>query len=438
MRVIWSPHRRRLLLVGMLTSCAPQRSEPIQPIAEAKPAKLEPSRCVPFAGEDRDPSVRGSPRTEAVSCCESNYGFDPQLAARSCGFTEYLGESEELACVHRFLDRRGFLHELRITPIIGLELEAAIALHESGEFDQSHVAGWMAERRDTWLSRTPTRQWALLSGWSATRRLTWTAEACDADAMLPVLHAMADTPARDDVRTPLPRLELVETQVPVPAHLLEPRATPEPTRHPLPEHATALIEATLHAAAREQLEHFVAHIDTSARWGLPDRRELAGRPILADDGGLAAMAALRRAAARLPEGLELHCPELDRRTVPLVRRGEATMWCMWVSDDHLDMLAFALRGRVEAGEADASIVYIGLFPEAPLGPVIMPGEPPPPPVPARPPIICGDPHAVDYPGLCPDPDAVEEDDDDGETTQPPELSDSASGSGGRSSSSSSR
>jgi hypothetical protein len=415
MRVIWSPRRRHLLLVGMLTSCAPQRSEPIQPIAKA-PTKVEPSRCVLFTGEDRDPSVRGSPRTEAPNCCESNYGFDPQLAARSCGFTEYLGESEELACVHRFVDRRGLVHELRITPIIGLGFEAAIALHESGEFDPTHVAGWMPERHDTWLSQTPARQWALLSGWSATRRLTWTPEACEPEAMLPVLRAMADAPARDDLRTPLPRLELVETNVPIPTDLLDQpaRASLQATRYPLPEHASALIEASLHAAALEQLEDFVAHIDTSARWGLPDRRELSGRPILAEDGGVESMAALRRAAARFPEALELHCPELDRRTVPLVRRGEATMWCMLVSEDHLDMLAFALRGRIEAGEADASIVYIGLFPEPPLGPVIVPGEPPPPPIPARPPIICGDPHAVDYPGLCPDPDAVE-DDDDGET-----------------------
>jgi hypothetical protein len=211
-----------------------------------------------------------------------------------------------------------------------------------------------------------------------------------------------------------------------------------PASAKLPDRATALIEATLHAAAHERLEDFVAHVDVDARWGLPDRRQLAGRSILAD-GGVAAMAALRRSAARLPEGLTLHCPELDRRTVPQVRRGEATMWCMWVSDDHLDVLVFELRGRIDAGEGDASIVYIGLFPDAPHGPVIVPGEPPPPPIRARPPIICGDPHAVDYPGLCPDPDALEDEEAEyGEQVQPPELSDSASGPGGRSSSSSSR
>jgi hypothetical protein len=427
------------LFVGILTSCVPQRSEPEQPVPELEQAEIVPSRCVPFVGGDRDPSLRGSPRTDVPSCCESSYGFDPQLAARSCGFTEYLGESEELACVHRFVDPRGFLHELRVTPIFGLEFEAVIALHESGEFDETHQAGWMHERHDAWLSQTPTRQWALMSGWPAMRRLTWTPEACDAEAMVPVLRAMAEAPALDDVQTPLPRLEFIDEPVASSASLLDryARVSDESPRHPLPEHATTLIESTLTAVAHEQLEDFVARVDAGARWGLPDRRELAGRPIFAD-GGAAAMTALRRAAARFPEELVLHCPELDRRTVPLVRRGEATMWCMWVSEDHLDVLAFALRGRIEAGEADGSIVYMGLFPDAPHGPVIVPGEPPPPPIRARPPIICGDPHAVDYPGLCPEFDVIDDDDEDGESAQPPELSDSASGSGGESSSSESR
>lgn len=431
------------LFVGMLTSCAPQRSEPEQPRPQPEQREISISRCVPFAGDDRDPSLRGTPRTEASRCCESSYGFDPQLAMRSCDFAEYLGESEELACVHRFVDRRGFLHELRVTPIIGLGFEDAIALHERGEFDDTHVADWLSEAKHIWLSQTPARQWALLSGWSATRRLTWTPEACDTDAMLPVITAMADASAQDDVHTPLPRLSFDEP-VPTSDSLLDhyARVSGEPGRHPLPDRATSLIEAALHAAAHERLEDFLTHVDAHARWGLPDRRELAGRPIFAD-GGVAAMAALRRSAARLPQGLTLHCPELDRRTVPLVRRGEATMWCMWVSDDHLDMLVFALRGRIDAGEGDASIVYIGLFPDPPNAPVIVPGEPPPPPIRPRPPIICGDPHAVDYPGSCPDADAVEEDEEgeegeDDEQAQPPELSDSASGSGGRSSSSSSR
>jgi hypothetical protein len=420
----------------MLTSCALQRSEPEQPQPRLEQGEISTSRCVVFRGDDRDPSLRGSPRTGASSCCESSYGFDPQLAARSCDFAEYLGESEELACVHRFIDQRGSLHELRVAPIIGLEHEAAIALHESGEFDGSHTADWLPAATQAWLSQTPTRNWALVPGWAATRRLTWTPEACDTDAMLPVILAMADAPDRDDVHTPLPRFSFDEHAA-LSGSLLDhyARVSGEPGRHPLPDHAAAVIEASLHAAAHERLDEFVAHVDAHARWGLPDRRQLAGRPVL-EDGGVAAMAALRRSAARLPEGLPLHCPELDRRAVPLVRRGEATMWCMWVSDDHLDVLAFALRGRTDAGEGDASIVYIGLFPDAPLGPVIVPGEPPPPPVRARPPIICGDPHAVDYPGLCPDAEDLEADEE--SEDQPPELSDSASGSGGQSSSSSSR
>jgi hypothetical protein len=441
-----SPDRARAVLpntivglfVGMLTSCASQRSDPEQPVARAEPGAISTERCVLFVGDERDPNLRGLPRTEPPSCCESSYGFDPELAARSCDFAEYLGESEELACVHRFVDRRGLMHELRLTPIIGLDFESAIALHESGEFEPSHTAGYLPARADAWLSQSPARQWALLSGWSATRRLTWTTDACDPEAMLPVLVAMADAPEQADLETPLPRLEFGDPAA-ISDSLLDRHAaiSPAATRHPLPDHAAALIEATLHAVAHERLEEFVAHIDPSARWGLPDRREIAGRPILAD-GGVAAMDALRRAAARLPESLPLHCPQLDRRTVPLVRRGEATMWCTWVSEDRLDVLVFELRGRIDAGEADGEIVYLGLFPDAPQQPVIVPGEPPPPPVRARPPIICGDPHAVDYPGLCSPFDVFVEDDEQDGAAQPPELSDSASGEGGESSSSESR
>lgn len=449
-----SPDRARAVLrgtiaagiVGMLTSCVQQRSEPEQPQPKRLPEEISTERCVPFTGDERDPNLRGLPRTDPPSCCESDYGFDPQLAARSCGFAEYLGESEELACVHRFVDRRGALHELRVTPIIGLEFEAAITLHESGEFDDAHVAGWLAKTSDSpdhraWLSQSGARHWALLSGWSATRRLTWTPEACDADAMLPVLVAMADAPEQPDVRTPLPRLEFIDpAQTDTSGSLLDRHAAAAPTPGPrqLPEHASALIESALHAAAHERLQDFAALVDPRARWGLPDPRELAGRPIL-EDGGAAAMAALRRAAARLPEHLSLHCPKLDRRTVPLVRRGEATMWCMWVSDDRLDVLVFALRGRVlESGETDGAITYLGLFPAAPLEPVRVPGEPPPPPVPARPPIICADPHAVDYPGMCAaHAREIEDDEDDGDA-QPPDASASASGEGGESSSSESR
>jgi hypothetical protein len=205
-----SVHTIAGLFVGMLTSCALQRSEPEQPQPRLEQGEISTSRCVVFRGDDRDPSLRGSPRTGASSCCESSYGFDPQLAARSCDFAEYLGESEELACVHRFIDQRGSLHELRVAPIIGLEHEAAIALHESGEFDGSHTADWLPAATQAWLSQTPTRNWALVPGWAATRRLTWTPEACDTDAMLPVILAMADAPDRDDVHTPLPRFSFDE------------------------------------------------------------------------------------------------------------------------------------------------------------------------------------------------------------------------------------
>jgi hypothetical protein len=393
--------------------------------------EISPVRCIRYAGERRDPSLRGLPRTGAAECCESSFGFDPQLAARSCELGEYLGESEELACVHRFEDEAGRVHELRLTPIVGLEPAAAIALHESGEFQAPHQATVLDEGSGIWLSSTPTRHWALVPGWSAVRRLSWESAACSPAAMQPVLAAMAAAAASSEVTAPLPRLEPPELDVTeAPPGSLLARYVGEPAgelagelgRHPLPDRANELIDELMRAAAAGEREAFVAHFEDQARWGLPDRRQLAARPVHADEGA-AALSALRHSAARLPGELVLHCPELDRRMLAPIRRGEALMWCMWTSPDYLDLLVFAIRGHIADGEADARVEYLGLFPAAPLGPVVVPGEPPPPPMRAMPPIICGDPHAVDYPGLCPEAER-EDDDEEGEPDEAGEGDDS--------------
>jgi hypothetical protein len=234
-----------------------------------------------------------------------------------------------------------------------------------------------------------------------------------------VLSAMAAAPAPDDLITitPLPRMEIDEPDDdPIdPGSLLaryaEPPEHADRTQYPLPRAAEALIEHTLHAAATNELGSFTDKIDAAARWGLADRRQLSARAIMRD-GGAAALAALRHAAARLPAEIDLHCPELDRRVVPAVRTGEALMWCVWASADGLDLLVFALRGQIVDGQADAKIEYLGLFPNRPTQALRIPGEPPPPPPRPLPTIICGDPHAVDYPDQCPptapDPEHEEE------------------------------
>jgi hypothetical protein len=401
---------------GVLLGCAPPSVEADLSAPIARDPEISSPACTRYAGDARDVSLQGSARTSEVRCCEADFGFDPQLVANSCGFVAYHGESEELACVHRFEDAQGQTREFRLTAVVDLGFEGAIALHEAGEFGEDHVAGFLPEQPELWMSSTAARHWVLIPGWPATRRLSWERGACDAGDMLGVLTAIAAAPAPIGMVTPLPRIEPQIEIATIEADSLlaryaEPPKQPERTHYPLPRAARALIEHTLHAAATSSLASFTDAFVAGARWGLPDRRQLSARAIMRD-GGTTAMTALRHAAARLPAALDLHCPELDRRVIPAVRTGEALMWCVWASADGLDLLVFALRGRIVDGMADAKIEYLGLFPNRPTHALRIPGEPPPPPPRPLPTIICGDPHALDYPEQCPpaqrDPEQEEE------------------------------
>lgn len=359
-------------------------------------------RCLPYSGPPSDPSLRGLARTHAVRCCPSDYGFDAELARDACGFAEYLGESEELACVQRFRASDGQLHELRISPIVDLTIERAVALHELSTGPTQSPA----EQPDIRWSAVDGRRWALVPGWSIVRRLAWDEAACAPERMLPVLarmRAAADDPA---AAIALPRL--LDEQRPnsstlASASLLERSFEPaQPGRHfPLPRSAEALVDQLLRAAIVGEFDRFAALLEPEARIGLPDRRQLGARAMLGGDGLAASVQLLRDAAARLPIDAELRCPALDRRVEPQVMRGEALMWCLFISDDGLDLLAFGLRGRVLDDEADARVAYVGVFPVRPEAPLTVPGEPPPPPVVPEPQLLCGDPHARAYPQQCP-------------------------------------
>ncbi|KIG16917.1 hypothetical protein DB30_04079 [Enhygromyxa salina] len=392
-------------------------------------AEISSPACSLYAGKARDTTLQGSPPASQARCCETDFGFDAQLVARSCGFKTYLGGSEELACVHRFEDDQGHVREFRLTPILDLAFEAAIALHEQGEFGESHQAGPAPDQPTLWISTSETHHWALIPGWSATRRLSWEPSACAVEQMGPVLAAMAAAPPTQDAITPLPRLELdAARDAPIEAGSLlaryaaAPRDADPPAHYPLPRAAPALVEHTLRAAAAGDLDAFTSRVSPAARFGLPDRRQLSGRALLSD-GGVTAMTAVRRSANRLASQLELRCPQIDRRMLAAVRTGDELMWCVWASDDGLDLLVFALRGRADGAQADAMIEYVGAFPQRPTQVLRVPGEPPPMPARPRPTLACGDPHAVDYPGQCPqseredDEDDDDDDDDDGADDQ---------------------
>ena len=399
------------LLLVPLGACRPAPSASHGPTHADAAQEISPPRCTLYAGSQRDSNLRGMAASAGVRCCEADFGLDPALVQQSCGFDRYLGESEELACVHRFADARGVEHELRVTPMHAASLDVLASQHRSGGAEapspalESALAG--TERSARGLASTSERHWVGFGSNARFRRLSWAESSCAAERMQPVIAAMAAAALDPEAELePLPRLEFDPASVVAEAESLLgqalERGPSEPS--PLPLGAEALGQALLHRAATEALDPFVALFSADARWGLPDRRELSARPVSQDPES--AMHALRVAAARLPADARLHCPEPDRRNVPALVRGEARMWCLWTDPSQLDLIVLGLR--------DASVDYFGVFPHAPLAPVAAPAEPPPPPAVGIPAIICGDPHALDYPGLCPDQSFVEDDEDEDE------------------------
>jgi hypothetical protein len=397
--------------LGLLGAChttpATVPSEDVRRLNHAIP-EAPTERCLRYAEPPGDPDLRGRPRTHPVRCCPSSYGFDPELARQSCGFVDYLGESEELACVHRFRGTAGQTYELRLTPILDLAFTEAIAVHESGEFGPEHVARAPAALPEIWWSADEGRRWAFVPGWSIVRRLGWDEAACDPEHMLPVLARMRESTDDPAATLAVPRrIDEPSSPTSPDASLLalsfEHRATDH--RYPLPRAAAQLVHDLLGAAVADELPRFAALLEPGARIGLPDRRQLAAEAMIDEAGAGSAARRLLDAAARLPASSALLCPDIDRRIKPEVTRGELLMWCFWMSEDGLDVLAFGLRGRVSDGEADGRVAYVGVFPDKPEAALVMPGEPPPPPVVAVPELVCGDPHTSAYPGSCPEPEA---------------------------------
>jgi hypothetical protein len=378
-------------------------------------------RCDRFAGPPGDLDLRGQARDHPTRCCPSDYGFEPELARQSCGFTEYLGESEELACVHRFRGADRQVHELRITPVVDLSFVAAVELHGQGEFVAEHHGEAPEQLPGLWWSASEGRRWAYVPGWSIVRRLGWDEDACAAERMQPVLAAMLAATDDPAAAVALPRMvtsEAASGPTPNPSLLERERNELEANRrYPLPHAAERLIGELLTAAASSPAR-LAELVEADARIGLADRRLLGARSLLADDDGSTAAALIVRAAARFPADTPLLCAAIDRRVVPQITRGEAWMWCMWTSEDALDLLVFGLRGHVHDGEADARVAYVGLFPDRPLAPLLVPGEPPPPPLVLTPELVCGDPHARLYPGMCTTSEDDEDDDSDDSDDQP--------------------
>lgn len=361
----------------------------------------------PDPGCDLDEAAHSdlSPDDSAPAiCCINRSSVDLTALTRACGWGAYRGESQGSDCVHAFEGG-----ELRLSPVVGLDRDAALALHARG-FEGAHAITSLDGGAS--LSAHEDRRWAFFEGPAGTTwRASWLASACPEAAMAGVIEQL--TTADDEAEQP-PRAHPAlgdapgevaagsllaafapDASAPAVAAMLPPDESTK-TRRPLPSVALRRLGVLMSAVAAEDLEAFRATLAPDARVGLPDRRELGARPIVdasRDLDGRETLDALRRASARLP-ATQAHCPRPDRRLLPAIERGELPLWCLWTSEDGLDVLVFALRPE--------GFSYVGLFPERPDAPIVVDGQPPAPPLYPRPELRCPDPHALLYPGTCPE------------------------------------
>jgi hypothetical protein len=141
----------------------------------------------------------------------------------------------------------------------------------------------------------------------------------------------------------------------------------------LPANAKKMVTTLLTFAAQDNLPRARQLFSQQARWGVPDRREMEARPVLAD-GGQQFFDVFRSVAARFGGNENLQCPPIMPAANIYVRNGAEPMWCFYMSNDNLDILAFKL---IQEG-GSAKFDFVGLHEERPTGMIQRPGPLPPP------------------------------------------------------------
>jgi hypothetical protein len=236
----------------------------------------------------------------------------------------------------------------------------------------------------------PAQVTKLLSWWPLAAWVWFAVTAPACDPKEPVSSGDAPAPSARTPR-PIPRGSHDGAQT----SLLDEHARRKPPTRAeidawqLPYQAKLLVSHLVRVAALDAIDELPSLLATGARWGLPDRREIHARPILASDHGEAFLTALRKAASRLagradhaartsqgPRPATFSCPPMVPAAELLVRNGAEPMWCFFASHDRLDLLVF----RLVVSEGRARIDYVGLFEERPSGEVIIDRDDPPPPM----------------------------------------------------------
>ncbi len=133
----------------------------------------------------------------------------------------------------------------------------------------------------------------------------------------------------------------------------------------IPEKSKRIPVALLIAAAHDNYEDLDMFFTEDARWGFPDRREFDSFPVFDDDGGARFVEVLRSTASRFSGKAAFTCPPQINAASSLIRAGAEPYWCWYMSNDHLEVIAFKLV--TEGGRA--RIDYVGMYVDRPTGPV---------------------------------------------------------------------
>jgi hypothetical protein len=142
----------------------------------------------------------------------------------------------------------------------------------------------------------------------------------------------------------------------------------------LPNDAKGIVATLLTFAAKDDLARMRGLFTTHARWGIPDRREYDTRRVLEHDREF--LDVLRGVASRFGRKENLNCPPIMPGATGYVRAGAEPMWCFYISNDSLDILAFKLVPE----HGSAKIDYVGLYAERPTTQIRPRTGPQPPPL----------------------------------------------------------
>lgn len=353
------------------------------------PAKpTEPSESAERTTVERTTPDEGACTSHALAdtrqpCCDALHGVDAEALGKACGFPRYRGQSQDWGCTHTFAAADESDVTVRVTDRTPLSVTEAIEIHERGFTAANPVSsrGPVAGIEGAQVLEHDGVSWAFVPRGSHAVRVAWPTAACTTETLTPTLRAISQsspTPPRLPEKAPDEPALLGEVNG---TTLLDAYAERPPltdadfTALILPFKAKRIIVILLIAAARAQTKWLPNLLAPSARYGWPDRRELAARPIFSDDQGKAFLAEFAAAVHRLPKDAVFETKPQLMHVQELVTKGEVGMWAGFRSDTPGHEIVVHLVGPPDYARID----YVGFYREPPAKPFTPTMEPPEPP-----------------------------------------------------------